>query len=397
MNRAYRIVAAAFAAVLFLGVGTAGASTKTVNVSDFTGAASSHAVKIDIGNISLLVGGGQSNAAYQLVGSSIKNIRADAKSTGLVVPGLVDSKVACVPPKLTDSIVGLTTPASLEPLITAKLGMASCGVSVKQLPTADHKAGLVEAAIRLTPDIVGDASAVDSVLNTVQGALGSLPADVRAQANNVISAIKAKLASSPVLEIQVAPNSGIVTSTKEGLSSASPGTAVTLNLLGGVVRIDLAVADTTAKIVNGVPQATAAAGLVRVRALDILNNNAPLIDQTVSIPQDISLLQGTPLALNVVTTRGTTSTVCDGALSGFKACARGTADAVSLRMLAAPLPTIGVSLVHAQSLAAMKVGSQTTNTSEPRLPRTGAAAGATVLVGLVLAGGALVVRRLVMR
>ncbi len=393
MNRAYKLVAAAFAAVLFLGAGSAGAAT---NISDFTGAASSHAVKIDIGNISLTVGGGQSNAAYRLVGDQLRNIRADAQSTGLVIPGVIDSKVACVPPKLTDSLVALATPKSLEPLLTAKLGLASCGVSVSQLPTADHKAGLLDAAIRLTPDLVGDTSAVDSVLNTLQGQLGALPADIRAKADNAISAIKAKLASSPVLEIQVAPNSGVVTSTKQGLSSASPGTAVTLSLLGGVVRIDIAVADATASIVNGVPQATAAAGFVHIKALDITNGNAPLIDQTISIPQDISLLQGTPLALNVVTTRGTTSTTCDGSLSGFKACARGTADAVSLRMLAAPLPTIGVSLVHAQSLAALKLDSQT-STSSPSLPRTGAAAGVTVLVGLVLAGGALLVRRFVTR
>jgi LPXTG-motif cell wall-anchored protein len=388
-----RLIAALFAAAMVFAAGPAGAATKTTKISDFTGAASSHAVKIDIGNISLTVGGGQSNAAFQLAGGTLRNVRADANSTGLVIPGLIDSKVACVPPKLTDSLVALTTPASLEPLLSAKLAMASCGISVKQLPTAGHKAGLLDAAIRLTPDIVGDTSAVDSVLSTVQGQLGALPADVRSKADSVISAIKARLASDPVLEVQVAPNSGIVTSTKQGLSSASPGSAVTLSVLGGVLQIQIAVADATAQIVNGVPSATAAAGFVRIKALDITNANAPLIDQTISIPEDISLLQGTPLALNVVTTRGTTSTTCDGSLSGFSACARGTADAVSLRMLAAPLPTIGVSLVHAQSLAAVKLSSQTSNTSEPKLPRTGAAAGVTVLAGLTLAGGALVLRR----
>src|SRR4029077_1202374 len=173
--------------------------------------------------------------------------------------------------------------------------------------------------------------------------LSALPADVRDRANNVISAIKARLPSHPVLEIQIAPNSGIVTSTKEGLESASPGTAVSLSLLGGVVRIDIAVADATARIVNGQPQAPAAARFVHIKALDITSaNQAPLIDQTISIPQSVDLLQGTPLAISLVTTRGTTSTLCDGAVSGFDACAKGVADAVSLRMLAAPLPTIGV-------------------------------------------------------
>src|SRR5690242_11568106 len=53
-----RLVAAAFAAAVVLTTGTAGAATK--QISDFTGAASSHAVRISIGNISLTVGGGES-------------------------------------------------------------------------------------------------------------------------------------------------------------------------------------------------------------------------------------------------------------------------------------------------------------------------------------------------
>jgi LPXTG-motif cell wall-anchored protein len=64
-------------------------------------------------------------------------------------------------------------------------------------------------------------------------------------------------------------------------------------------------------------------------------------------------------------------------------------------MLASPLPTIGVDLVHTQVLAATKLGTHTTSSSSPSLPRTGAATGATVLAGLALAGGALLVRRYV--
>jgi len=397
-----KLVAACFAAVLILGTGTAGAAAKTQHVSDFTGAASSHAVRITVGNIEITVGGGQSNAAYQSVDGStvtIRNVRADAHSNGLVIPGVIDSHVACVPPKLTDSLVALTTPASLAPILTAKLGAADCAISVANLPHANHSAGEVDAAITLTQSLVGDVSAVDSVLGTIQDQLGSLPAEVRTQANSVIDAIKARLASNPLLTIHVAPNSGVVTSTATGISSVSPGTAVSLDLLGGVIQIQIAVAEAAAKIVNGVPQATAKVALVHLKALNILtpDPNDALIDQNISAPQNLSILQGTPLATSIATERGTTSTLCDGPVKGFSACASSVADAVALRMLASPLPTIGVDLVHTQVLAATKLGTHTTNTSSPSLPRTGAAAGATVLAGLVLAGGALLARRFVVR
>src|SRR5207247_296829 len=99
-----------------------------------------------------------------------------------------------VPPKLTGSLVSLTTPKELAPILTAKLGSADCAIPVANLPSAGHSAGEVEAAITLTQSLVGDVSAVDSVLGTIQGQLGSLPADLRDRANNVIAAIKAKLA-----------------------------------------------------------------------------------------------------------------------------------------------------------------------------------------------------------
>jgi len=399
MSRAGRLTAALFAAALVLTTGTAGAATQ--KVSDFTGAASSHAVRITVGNLEVTVGGGQSNAAYERVEApdvSIRNISADAHSNGLVIPGVADSQVACVPPKLTDSLAALATPKELAPILTAKLGTANCAISVAKLPTASHSAGEVEAAITLTQSLVGDVSAVDSVLGTVQGQLGSLPAGVRSQANGLISAIKDKLASNPVLDIRVAPNSGTVTSTKDGIASASPGAAVTLSLLGGVIQIEIAVADAAANIRNGVPHASSDVALVHIKALNILtpDPNDALIDQKITAPEDLSVLQGTPLATSIATARGTTSTTCSGAQEGFSACASGVADAVSLRMLTSPLPTIGVDLVHTQALAAAKFNSRQTSDG-PSLPRTGAAAAGTVLGGLLLAAGALLVRRLVVR
>src|SRR5205823_4307471 len=151
------------------------------------------------------------------------------------------------------------------------------------------------------------------------GQLGSLPADVRDRANNVIAAIKAKLASDPVLDIRVAPNSGKVLAAKTGIASASPGTALSLNLLGGVIQIEIAVAEATAKIVDGVPHATSEVALVHLKALDITtaDPNDALIDQKISAPQSLSILQGTPLATSIATERGTTSTKCSGAVSAF--------------------------------------------------------------------------------
>jgi hypothetical protein len=390
-----RLVAIVFAAAVVLAAAPAGAATRPV--SDFTGAAASHAVRITVGNLELTVGGGQSNAAFETAGATIRNVRADAHGNGLVVPGLIDSHVACVPPKLAQSLVALKTPAELAPLLQAQLGAANCAISITKLPSASHSAGEVEAAITLTPSIVGDVSAVNSVLDTIQGQLGSLPLPVRDQAGSVISAIKDRLASDPVLDIKIAPTSGTVTSTKSGIASASPGAAVTLSLLGGVIQIEIAVADATANVVDGVPHATSDVALVHIKALNILtpDPNDALIDQNITAPQSLSILQGTPLATSIATERGTTSLTCGGSLAGYSACASGSADAVALRMLAAPLPTIGVDLIHAQALAAQKSGSE--QIGGPSLPRTGAAAGATILAGLALAGGALLTRRYVLR
>ena len=398
--RLHKLVAAVFAALFVVSTGTAGAATQ--KLSDFTGAAASHAVRISVGNLEITVGGGQSNAAYRRVEAGavqIRNVRADAKSNGLVIPGIADSKVACVPPKLTDSLVALATPPTLAPILSAKLGAADCAVSVTNLPRADHSAGEVDAAITLTQSLVGNVEAVNTVLSTIQGQLPSLPDGVQNQADTLIDEIKTRLASHPVLEIKVAPNSGTVASTAAGIASTSPGTAVTLTLLGGVIQIDIAVAKTAARIVDGVPQATADTALVHLKALNILtpDPNDSLIDQNISAPQSISVLQGTPLATSVVTERGVTSTRCEGTVKAFDTCASGTADAVALRMLASPLPTIGIDLVHTQVLAAAKVGTKQTSTTTPTLPRTGAGVLATVLGGLLLAGGALTVRRLVVR
>jgi hypothetical protein len=393
-----KLFAAVFAAVFLVGTGTAGASTQ--NLSDFTCAAASHAVRITVGDLEITVGGGQSNAAYQRIEGSdvtIRNVRADAKSNGLLIPGVADSKVACVPPKLTDSLTALATPPSLAPILTAKLGAADCAISVKNLPKADHSAGLVDASITLTQSLVGNVDAVDSLLETVQAQLPSLPDDVQSRANNLINEIKARLASNPVLQIQVAPNSGVVSSTIAGITSSSPGTAVTLNLLGGVIQIQIAVAEATARVINGVPHATAETALVHLKALDITtpDPNDALIDQKISAPQSLSVLQGTPLATSIVTERGSTNTSCSGTLSAFDKCASGVADAVALRMLASPLPTIGVDLVHTQVLAAAKFDTRKTSSTTPALPKTGASG--TVLGGLLLAAGALTVRRFVVR
>src|SRR2546422_7639633 len=134
MSRAIAVVCV----VLFVlaSAGTAGARTQ--QLSDFTGVASSHAVRITVGDLELTVGGGASNAAYQRVAGQtvqIRNRRADAKANGIVIPGLATAAVACVPPKLTDSLVALTTPPSLAPILTAKLGSTDCAVSVANFPT----------------------------------------------------------------------------------------------------------------------------------------------------------------------------------------------------------------------------------------------------------------------
>ena len=380
----------------------AGGAEPKENLGNFTGAAGSHAVKITIGDLTLTVGGGESRASYERVKRSpiqILDKVAKAAAKGIVIPGLADTTVACAPPKMKDEVTALETPAELAPLLSLKLGMAGCALSTAELPKADHLAGEVLAEIRLTQTVVDSVPQLNEFLDTLQGALAPLPEAARGQVNSLIDAIQAQLSSQPLVRISVAPNRGTVTSTSRGIGSVAPGTAVIVDVLGGVLRLEVAVAEAAASIVDGKPVASSDVAFVHVKALNILTPDPAdaLIDQRISAPQDLTLLEGTPLQTSIATERGLTSTSCDGALSSYTACARSTADAVALSLLAAPLPNIGVELVHTEVLSAGSFGSVPASSSTPVLPKTGAGVAGVVAGGAALAFGAIGLRRRLVR
>ncbi len=369
-----------------------------VNLGSFVGAAGSHAVKISIGDLDLTIGGGESRAGYERVQRSpvqILDKLAKATARGVVIPGLADTSVSCAPPKLTDEVTALATPEALAPLLTLKVGMASCALGMGGLPKANHGAGEVLAEIRLTQTVVDSVPQVNEFLDTLQSSLGPLPEAARSQVNTVIDAIQARLESQPLVQIRVAPNSGTVTSTTPGISSVSPGSAVIVDVLGGVLRLEIAVASTVASLKDGNPTASADVSFVRVKALNILTPDPDdaLIDQKISAPQNLNILQGTPLQTSISTERGVASTACEGELSTFDACAKGTADAVALSLLSDPLPNIGVELVHTEVLAAGNFGAPGQKKTGPVLPKTGAGAAGVVFGGVALAFGGLSLRR----
>ena len=374
-----------------------------VNLGSFVGAAGSHAVKISIGDLDLTIGGGESRASYARVQRSPVQILdkvAKANARGVLIPGLADTSVSCAPPKLTDQVAALATPEALAPLLSLKAGLASCTLGMGALPKADHGAGEVLADIRLTQSVVQSVPQLNEFLDTLQGSLTPLPEAARGQVNNVIDAIQARLESQPLVQIRVAPNRGTVTSTAPGIASVSPGSAVIVDVLGGVLELEIAVAEAAASLVDGKPRATADVSFVRVKALNILTPDPDdaLIDQRISAPQNLSILKGTPLETSIATERGVTSTACEGELSTFSACAKGTADAVAVSLLSAPLPNIGVELVHTEVLAAGNFGAPgVRKTSNPVLPKTGAGAAGVMFGGLGLAFGGLVLRRRVLR
>jgi LPXTG-motif cell wall-anchored protein len=388
-----------FVGVLLVGsVLPAGGAEKELNLGSFVGAAGSHAVKISIGDLVLTVGGGESRAGYARVRRSpiqILDKIAKADARGIVIPGVVNTSVSCSPPKLSDEITALETPEALEPLLSAKVGLASCALGLGSLPTADHAAGEVLAEVRLTETVVDSVPQVNEFLDTLRGALAPLPESTRGQVSSVIGAIQAQLASQPLLRISVAPNHGTVTSTTPGISSVAPGTAVTIDVLGGVLKIDIAVAEAAASIVDGKPAAAADVAFVHVKALNILTPDPDdaLIDQRITAPQDLSILDGTPLATSIATERGVTDTSCAGDLARFDACAKATADAVALSLLASPLPNIGVELVHTEVLAAGNLDDPAVKRTDPVLPKTGAGVASAMIAGLSLAFGGLGLRR----
>ncbi|HYZ94041.1 MAG TPA: hypothetical protein VFA34_16835 [Actinomycetota bacterium] len=397
-------VVAFLAGVLLVGssVMPAGGAELAPNLGSFVGAAGSHAVKVTIGDLELTVGGGESRAGYARVKHSpiqILDQIAKADARGVVIPGLADTSVSCAPPKLEDEVTAISTPESLAPLLTAKLGLASCALAMGSLPKADHAAGEVLAEIRLTNAVVDSVPQVNEFLDTVQGVLTALPEGTRGQVDSVIDSIQSKLSSAPLLKISVAPNHGTVTSTTPGIASVSPGTALTIDVLGGVLTIEVAVAKAAAALVDGKPEATADVSLIHVRALNLLTPAADdaLIDQTITAPQDLSILDGTPLATSIATERGLTDTTCAGDLARYDACAKATADAVALNLLGAPLPNIGVELVHTEVLSAGNFQDPIAKKNNPQLPRTGAGVGAAVIGGLGLAFGGFGLRRRLMR
>lgn len=374
-----------------------------VNLGTFTGVAGSHAVKISIGDIDVTVGGGESRASYERVQRSPVQILdkvAKADARGVFIPGLADTSASCAPPKLVDEVTALATPEALAPLLSLKAGLASCELAMGTLPKADHSAGEVLAEIRLTQSIVQNVPQLNEFLDTLQGSLAPLPEAARGQVNSVIDAIQQRLESQPLLQVRVAPNSGTVTSTTPGITSVSPGSAVVVDVLGGVLQLEIAVAETAASLVDGKPRATADVSFVRVKALNILTPDPDdaLIDQRISAPQNLSILQGTPLETSIATERGIASTACEGGLAAYDACAKGTADAVALSLLSAPLPNIGVELVHTEVLAAGNfAGPGAKKTTNPVLPKTGAGAAGVVFGGLGLAFGGFALRRRLIR
>ncbi len=400
MKLSHRFLTAVFGGSLLAAAITmpSGAAVKPI-LGSFAGTAGSHAVRITIGDTELTIGGGESKASYERTQNSpIRLLDQLAKATarGLVIPGLADNRVSCEPPKMGDEITALSAPAALEPLLTLQLGLASCLLSgVTDLPIAEHAAGEAIAEIRLTETLVNSVPQVNEFLTTLQGSLAPLPDALRTTVDSVLGAIQERLSSSPLLSIKVAPNKGTVTSSGLGIGSITPGTAVTIDVLGGVLRIDLAVAEAAASIVNGKPTAAADVALAHVKALNILtpDPNDALIDQKISAPQDLTLLAGTPLETRIATERGITSTACEGVLAGNDACASATADAVALSLLGDPLPNIGVELVQTEVLAAANYGSPVVDPTKPELPRTGTSPAAVVAVGLALASGGFLLRR----
>lgn len=404
-KRASSYVVAMMVGVLLVGASVlpAGGAEKNENLGSYVGAAGSHAVKISIGDLTLTVGGGESRAGYERVKRSpiqILDKVAKANAKGIVIPGVADTTVSCAPPKLSDEVTSLATPESLAPLLSLKLGLASCALGMGDLPKAEHAAGEVLAEVRLTETVVNSVPQVNEFLDTLQGSLTPLPEATRGQVNSLIDAIQSQLSSQPLLRISVAPNRGTVTSTAPGITSVAPGTAVIVDVLGGVLKLEIAVAEAAASIADGKPTASADVAFVRVKALNLLtpDPNDALIDQQISAPQDLTLLQGTPLATSIATERGITSTSCEGALSAYSACARSTADAVALSLLAAPLPNVGVELVHTEVLSAGNFGTAPAKkTNTPVLPKTGAGVAGVVTGGLVLAFGAIGLRRRIAR
>lgn len=322
---------------------------------------------------------------------AIRGQDASATARGLVLPGLAAAEAVCSASKLVDDVTGISIPDALAPIVSGTIASASCRVDLDGLPDAANSSGEIALDLNLTKTLVDSSTDLNDALDTIQEGLGSLPPEVSGPVNNAIDAIRDELDSHPLVSIRIAPTRGFVDADDAGIDSGAPGVAVRITVLGGLLEIEVGLARTAAEITDGVPEAVAETAFVRVKALNVTTADPDdaIISEEIAAPQDLDLLGGTPLATSIATSRGITSTTCPPD-SGFTACASATGDAVSLRTLADPLPTVSVELMHSESLAAARF---TKVAAAPVLPATGAVAGSTALAGLGLAVGALLIRR----
>lgn len=345
-----------------------------------------------------------------------------AESRALVVPGFAEESAACTQAKLTNDVSALTTPAPLSPIIVANISRALCSLSLSDLPRALHKSEEVAVDLTLTQTLV-NAIPVNDVLDAIQGA-GPLPDEV----NDAIDEIQANLEAHPVVTISIADNGGDIAGTGLGVKAFSPGTTVKLSVLEGIISLEIGVADATASIDGHTPHAVANANFIRIRVLNIFTPDPDdfLIDEEIDAPGDLELFADGPLApLHTVIKTDTaevaetcagaeallksdpdllgksvldpfakvTSRPLTGGTNAWASCAAARGDGLQVRLLDAPLPTIGIDLVRVEVLSA---GSLTVAPTAV-IPITGAGAVATVATGLGLAAAALLGRRRIVR
>lgn len=331
------------------------------------------------------------------------DLGVSSSAAGLLLPGAggAQGDAACDTETTEDSGLGGSLPEGLEPVITGDIGIASCQTSSDRFPFAKHASGEANLAVTLTQTLVDD-DRLSQGLDEIQAGLGQLPAELSDPVNNVIDAIRAELSAHPLATIDVAPNSGELVASEEGIVGTAGAVAVDLNVLGGILEIQIGTADTQASILNETPAASASAGNVTVcvKALNILQpGEDPIIDrcleQDLTTGEPVTILEGTPLQTTIGVLSATEKAPsCEVGGDGIKTCqASAQAAALSLSLLEGEqLPTISVDLAGAGTQVVASFETANTQSFLP-LARTGAANLPTIFAGSGLIALAALVRR----
>lgn len=346
-------------------------------------------------------------AALALAQLGDANPQGRSKATGVLIPNLAKAEANCDATSsgaqaAEESKVGLTIPVALNPVIAGDIAYANCSITRanarggEDFPQLRQESGEARLDVKLNQTLVSNVPAVNQVLDTLAGAA---PEPVK----NAVRVIRENLNAAPIVKARVAPGTGTIQNSINGVVSTSETGDVVIDVLNGLAVIKVGRAKAFAAALKDRADASAECALVEAKVLNLLtpDPNDFLADVAVPCPsQRVELLGGLPApigdALKITIEAGKkdpvtpTSPPCIPVAGGNQCTASAEAKVLSINMFNSPLIPITLELANANAFAQAR---PPIAGGGPVLPLTGAMPFATMASGITLVGAGLWLRR----